>query len=255
MAGIYVDPYLYDLEYDIREDDLDFYSKHCKALKDAGIDPLILELGCGTGRVSIPLAKQGFKITALDIDQGMLELAKKKAAALDIEFVKADFLDFKLNKKFDAVLMPYNAFQHIHSDENINKFFMNLKRHLNHGARFVMEVMTPLEDDLSRSVDDFSPFDAFYVKKEDDGKLVRTSSEDPEKELLVIEDTVSYSEKDKVAHYKLYYSIDGVELYIREVSLRMFTVDELESILNHYGFRVIELETQSYSTLIAAVNN
>ncbi len=252
---IYSDPYFYDLEYDLRTDDLDLYIDNCKALRGKGLDPLVLELGCGTGRVAIPLARQGFKVTGLELDAGMLELARKKAGTLDIEFIQADFLDFKLKKNFDAVLMPYNAFQHIHSDENIKRFFNNLKKHLNPGAIFMMEVMNPIDDDLSRGPEDFTPFDAFYVKKDSDGKLIRAASDDPDERLLVIEDTVRYSLKDKIAHYKLYYSIDGVELYIREISLRMFTTEELVSILNGYGFSVLELKTQSYSTFLSAVKD
>ena len=133
LVNIYSDPYFYDLEYDIRKDDVLFYIEQCQMLKTS--KPLtILELGCGTGRISIPLAVCGFSVTGVDADKNMLKLAEQKAHGLDIEFIEANFIDLDLSKKFDVVLMPYNAFQHIHSDEDVSKFFDNLKNAVRPGG-------------------------------------------------------------------------------------------------------------------------
>ena len=230
------------MEYEIRKDDVAFYLEQCQLVaKD--VDKInILELGCGTGRVSIPLAKAGFNVTGIDLSGDMLNLARKKAGieGVDIKFTEADFIEFKLNKKFDVVLMPYNAFQHIHADGDISRFFDNLKQHLNPGAKFVMEIMNPLDEDLSRGPDDFVPFDAFYVADCQDGRLHRTTQSDPKKKLLVIEDTVNYDVVNKVAHYRLYYSLDGEDLVTKTIDLRMFTSTELFDILNLNGFNVLK---------------
>ena len=239
--NIYSDPHFYDLEYDVRKDDISFYIERCKTLKSASKPLSVLELGCGTGRISVPLAKEGFKVTGVDIDEKMLNLAKQKANGLEIELVASDFIELKLDKKFDVVLMPYNAFQHIHSDQDINRFFDNLKNYMDKDSLFIMEVMNPLDDDLSRGADDFAPFDAFYVAKGQNGRLHRTEVDDPKKELLVIEDTVNYDAVTKVAHYKLYYSLGGRDLVTKEIDLRMFTTKELTDILNSHKLRVLEI--------------
>ncbi len=230
------------MEYEIRKDDVVFYLEQCQQVAKNVDEINVLELGCGTGRVSIPLAKSGFNVTGIDLSGDMLKLAKKKAGAegVNINFIEADFVNFNLYKKFDVVLMPYNAFQHIHADNDINKFFDNLKRHLNTGARFIMEVMNPLDDDLSRGPDDIAPFDAFYVVNGQDGLLHRTTPDDPKKKLLVIEDTVNYDVVDKVAHYKLYYSLDGDDLITKTIDLRMFAPNELFDILDSNGFKVLK---------------
>jgi cyclopropane fatty-acyl-phospholipid synthase-like methyltransferase len=66
----------------------------------------ILDVGCGTGRHSIELAKRGFAVTGLDVSAGMLAEAKRKAAAakVDITWVEADATAFTFDRGFDAVI-------------------------------------------------------------------------------------------------------------------------------------------------------
>ncbi|MNP23026.1 Ubiquinone biosynthesis O-methyltransferase [compost metagenome] len=66
----------------------------------------ILDIGCGTGRHSIELAKRGFKVTGVDISQGMLAEAEKAAAeaGVQVEWVHSDAVTYIPDKKFDAVI-------------------------------------------------------------------------------------------------------------------------------------------------------
>ncbi len=66
----------------------------------------ILDVGCGTGRHSIELAKKGFKVTGIDISSGMLTEAKKaaKKAAVTVTWIQADAANFKPEREFDAAL-------------------------------------------------------------------------------------------------------------------------------------------------------
>ena len=69
-------------------------------------DKEVLDLGCGTGRYSIPLAKRGAKVTAVDFTKGMLEIARKKAKKekLNIEFKQGDITKYNPDKKFDLII-------------------------------------------------------------------------------------------------------------------------------------------------------
>lgn len=66
----------------------------------------ILDVGCGTGRHSIELAKRGYQVTGLDLSSGMLAVAKKKAADAnaDVEWIQGDATAFELPENYDAAL-------------------------------------------------------------------------------------------------------------------------------------------------------
>lgn len=66
----------------------------------------ILDVGCGTGRHSIELAKKGYKMTGIDLSTGMLERAREAANKEDveIEFIKADATKFRADRRFDAII-------------------------------------------------------------------------------------------------------------------------------------------------------
>jgi len=67
----------------------------------------ILDIGCGTGRHSIELAKRGYNVTGIDLSECMLERAieKAKESKVKVEFIKADARDLKFEKEFDLALI------------------------------------------------------------------------------------------------------------------------------------------------------
>src|SRR5271163_949957 len=97
-----------------RTQDIQFY---CDSAENYG-GP-ILELGCGTGRITMPLAQRGQQITGLDISQKMLERAAEKRDALSAEqrdrvrLVQADMTKFDLGEQFPLIIIPFRPFQHL----------------------------------------------------------------------------------------------------------------------------------------------
>jgi len=77
--------------------------------KEIGFDKTcrILDVGCGTGRHSIELAKRGYTVTGIDLSRSQLERAKKKAAeqGLIIPFLEHDARDLPFNHEFDVAIM------------------------------------------------------------------------------------------------------------------------------------------------------
>lgn len=87
--------------------DLQFYKRWMPQNKDARI----LELCCGTGRLTIPIAEDGYNISGVDYTFSMLEQAKAKAseAGLKIEFIEADIRTLDLQNKYDLIFIPFNS--------------------------------------------------------------------------------------------------------------------------------------------------
>ncbi len=79
----------------------------------------ILDAACGAGRHSIKLAEKGFKITAFDLSESLLEIAKNEAKNknLQIDFINSDLRKFETNKKFDVVLSLFTSFGYFDTDE------------------------------------------------------------------------------------------------------------------------------------------
>lgn len=105
----------------------------------------ILELMCGTGRVSIPLLKQGRRLVCVDYSQGMLNrfAEKIKNEEFDVELVNADVSNLLLNKEFDMILLPFHSLQEIISKEMQLQALTAIHRHLSDNGTFICTLQNP----------------------------------------------------------------------------------------------------------------
>jgi len=123
--------------------DLPFY----RGLARAARGP-VLELCCGTGRLTIPIAKAGIDITGLDFTPSMIDRAREKAraAGLSIRFIRGDMRRASLGRRFKLVFIPYNSLQNTYSIADVERVFANVRRHLAPGGKFVFDVFNPSLD-------------------------------------------------------------------------------------------------------------
>src|SRR5512134_2670429 len=98
----------------------------------------VLEIGCGTGRVTIPLAAAGVDITGLDVSGSMLAEAKRKAneQGLDLAWIEANGRDFDLRRDFALIIMPFNTLQFFRDARSLAQIFTRVKTHLRPDGRF-----------------------------------------------------------------------------------------------------------------------
>lgn len=111
----------------------------------------ILDMGCGAGRHSVELAKRGYKVTGVDLSQGMLNEAEKssKEAGVDIELIKANAAEYVSDKQFDgAICLCEGAFCLLSAaDDHIERdlaILRNISNSLKPGSRFVLTVLNGL---------------------------------------------------------------------------------------------------------------
>lgn len=152
----------YDLFYAGRTDDLAMYQDFALAA-----DGPILELGCGTGRLAVPLARAGHAVTGIDVSDAMLSRARAAvdAAGLagQVTLLRGDLRDFDLAERFALVIIPINTFMHCYDTEQQLACLRCVRRHLRSGGRLVIDMYQPdleaLREADGRLVSDGAIFD------------------------------------------------------------------------------------------------
>ena len=107
---------LYDLMFPGRAPAVDFYRG--TADRQGGS---VLELGCGTGHLLIPIASDGHPCVGLDLSPDMLAEARRKAQdrGVEVEWVQGDMRSFDLGRTFDLVVIAANSLLHLHEAEDL----------------------------------------------------------------------------------------------------------------------------------------
>lgn len=121
--------------------DLDYYRQWAE--RQGGP---VLELACGTGRISLPLARDGVSVVGLDRSLDMLGVFKEKLAREPepvqsrVELIHGDMTDFSLGRKFPLIIVPLYSFTHLTESRARENFFARAWRHLQPGGVLVMEL-------------------------------------------------------------------------------------------------------------------
>lgn len=110
----------------------------------------VLELACGTGRLTIPLARDGHEVVGLDASPAMLALARRKAeqASAPAVFVQGDMRAFDLGRRFGLVLISCNSLSHLVEPDDLRSCFAAVRRHLAPGGVLAFDVVLPSPRDL-----------------------------------------------------------------------------------------------------------
>lgn len=214
----------------------------------------VLELGGGTGRVALALAREGIDVVVVDRMPSMLErarerLAKESAAVRDrIELVLSDVRELALGRRFPLVIAPFNVFQHLYTREDFERALGVARAHLNPGGRLAFDVLLPDPDALAR--DPLRFFKHRPVMHPRDRARYAYSEAFEYDPRTQIQTTVIRFERLS----------DGEEVYDRLMQ-RQFFPRELEALMHYNGFEVLQhdggfagehLETTTESQLIVA---
>jgi len=193
----------------------------------------VLELACGTGRLTIPIAQGGVEIVGLDIAPSMLAHARAKAetAGVKIQFVEGDCRSFNLGRKFALVFIAFNSMQHVHDYESLAAMFRNVRKHLAEDGRFVFDVFNPKVEILSRA--------------NGDRRLERKYQDPDGKGTMAFEYSGTYNDATQVSRIQCYFvrrGPNGEELDVREeqLHLRSFFPQELDLLVRSQGFEMVE---------------
>ncbi|WP_106767046.1 class I SAM-dependent DNA methyltransferase [Paenibacillus faecalis] len=156
----YEDPVMYDLENAPFLDDVEFLMKWADQVQGP-----IIDLACGTGRATIPLAQQGYSLIGVDLHEGMLEHAARKSERLKlpIQWVKQDCSRLALHQTSSLIFMVGNSFQHFLTNEAQADLMNSIHRHLVPGGKFIFSIRFPNADKLL-----IPPEEEFWRSYQDD---------------------------------------------------------------------------------------
>jgi SAM-dependent methyltransferase len=216
-----------------RMQDVIFYRDAAREFSDP-----ILELGCGTGRITMALAAAGKRVTGLDISERMLERAAKKRLALYTEerervhLVQGDMVKFDLGDKFRLIIIPFRPFQHLREVQEQMNSLECARKHLAPGGRLILDVF---QTDAERMHDPVHMRETLITEyKTPDGRQVRIS-----------ERVAAFHRAEQCNEVEMIYSVvhpgGRQERLVFAWALRYFFRYEVEHLLARCGFKVIAL--------------
>lgn len=227
----YADPTYYDRTYKRHRADITFYLQ--TILEQNGP---VLELGCGTGRITLPVARLGIDIVGVDSSEAMLEKARSKLATQSqpvrnhVEFQCQDIRNMDLKKKFRVVISPFNVLQHLYTRPDLEGCFNVVKKHMMPRAgRFVFDVLVPDVRALGRS----------SARKYKLGKAYHPRGE----KRYLYRESFDYDPISHIQYITMYFEDPDDPSGSFEVPLchRQFFPVEMEALLHYNGFEIIDV--------------
>jgi len=128
---------IYDLIYSNKDyqQDSERVQKFIERYKQSSGNDL-LEVACGSGNY-LHYLKNQFNCTGIDINEGILNVAKKKVKG--VRFLKGNMINFSLHKKFDVIACLFSSIGYVKTYENLHKTITNFYNHLNQGGVVIIE--------------------------------------------------------------------------------------------------------------------
>ncbi len=239
MVQLYRRPDEYDLEHLGDDDDIQFYVSLAQSLKPKSV----LELACGTGRITIPLAEEGagsgYSVVGLDAEPAMLKQAGQKVKRLPasvrnrISLVKGDMRIWHRREPFDLIVLPCSSISHVLELQDPLAIWDRALQNLSPGGRFVVETTIP---NFAAYADSFAspPRTIVEIDRDVFDKKTRTR--------LIRHRTVTYMPAEQRARirflYEKYRGKNAVERYIDDFESHVYFPRELQLIFMHAGFAI-----------------
>lgn len=226
MADPYTLPVLYDLEYQHQSDDVAFYV----GVAAANGGP-VFELGCGNGRLMLPIARSGVDISGIDASAPMLADLDHKLA-LEPEHIRgrvhprlADFRTAEVEPVYKLVIWPFNALHHCPTGADVVRALNTARRALAPGAALY--------------VDCYLPDRRLYARTPHGRYEERTFTDPRDGGTLMSWETGRWDEQTRIHHVTyVYQRADGTEDHL-DLKLHMYEKEELLRFIHEAGLRIL----------------
>ena len=224
FVSFYSDAQRYDLVMGAHAsgDQLNFYRRQVARYGEP-----VLELACGSGRFTIPLANEGVNITGVDISKDMLDLAKLKVSKneVNIRFLQGDMRSFDLGEKFKFIFIPTQSLSHLHTRKDVEDCFSCVRQHLANEGRFLIELFNSSVRMLARESGRRYPVGQY---------------EDPKagSQVFVAEE-VSYNAASQVNHIRWFFRDEATNKEtVLSFEMRQFFPQEIDALVWYNDFLI-----------------
>jgi 2-polyprenyl-3-methyl-5-hydroxy-6-metoxy-1,4-benzoquinol methylase len=188
---------------------------------------LILDLACGSGNMTVEMAKFGYGMIGIDLSVDMLMEARMKSTEHDILYLNQDMRDFELYGTVDAVICCLDSVNYLLNEDDVHKCFSLVYNYLNPSGIFIFDVNTPYK------------FENIYA---DNAYVLEIEDQD----IFCVWQN-SYDRESRLCDFYLnIFAADGKEngkykRYREEQTERMYTREELMNILTETNFEILEI--------------
>ncbi|MFL5606290.1 MAG: class I SAM-dependent methyltransferase [Gemmatimonadaceae bacterium] len=225
----FADPINYDLE-DRSNTGVAFY----RSLAHETGGP-VLEVACGTGRVAIPIARDGIPVTGLDIVPGMIERARGKAVGLPARWLVGDARTCVLAEHFRLIFLTGNAFQAFVTNADQEALLQRVQTHLHDEGVFAFETRNPLLPGGEPSVGLFVTLES-HAQEEAGASFINADGHE-----VRVSRTRRYDHVAQIMHmtsYKRWNDGRRDHVTVARTALRYVFPQELAALLHYNGFAI-----------------
>lgn len=189
--------------------------------------PRVLELACGTGRITIPLFEAGVAIDGLDFSESMLRVARERAAAknLPLRFFSGDIRAIELADRYDLIFLPSGTLSHLLSLPDLEAFLAGARRALRPDGRLALDVHNPTNAWLNPWPLDPAPRQSEFTNNQT-GEVIQVST------------ARAYRPDTQIFTYANTYAWPDGSTRADTIVLKGYYPAELRALLRYNGFAV-----------------
>ena len=203
-----------------------------------GASARVLELGCGTGRVTLPLAEHCAFIQGIEISAAMLDICRAKlrdapALSRKVAVGLGDITTYNLGTTFDLIIAPYRVLQNLETDDEVAGLFRFIRTHLSAGGTCILNVFKPRYANAASLIDAWSqPVEALDWEDVTDARIVTChvrSGKVSSQPLVIYPDLI----------YRVREGAEPSEEIVFPLKMRCYFPEEFTSLFAKHGFHVV----------------